>query len=474
MNKEKFRLYRFRSIKSLFEYKELEDEYIYFASREELNDPMEGFINFYWKGDTVVWENLLKHYIYCLAFLINTYEILGADFDFGKENFPIFVDDTKFQNMPFGDLLNEIVNAFFDDQDVKDLLEFIKVYDRKVKKDELLFYLSYINQIAFSYVTKVFSKRYGSFSIPKKESTGLFKKLIEQKNAFEIEQGVDKIKTFFDIVMPVIRKEIDFMRLSFKQEYEGKLNSTEFKAKNFFLLDFPAYYVDRLQELAFPNLYYSCFMSSYEDVANWGHYADSNKGCCLIFEPKFEYENPIMTFHSKIEKKSLTIVENFVKVNYSKKIPEIDFFSNLGNIRLPINSIDNCWYKNRNKEFSKTHRMPKSEQSLNRWRRQYNNLLLKMATTKLPAWKNEREYRIFLQDGLECCSDKASRKLCYDFNTLKGIAFGVNTSEADKLKVINLITEKCKNKNRTDFKFYQAEINIKTGKIELSDLNIPL
>ena len=51
-------LYRFRSITSLFEnYQELENQSVYFASPEELNDPMERFRIYFWQGDEIVWRS---------------------------------------------------------------------------------------------------------------------------------------------------------------------------------------------------------------------------------------------------------------------------------------------------------------------------------------------------------------------------------------------------------------------------------
>ena len=60
--------FRFRSIEQLLgdKYQELERLTIYFASPEELNDPMEGFRDIVWSGDKIVWTNLFKHYVHCL------------------------------------------------------------------------------------------------------------------------------------------------------------------------------------------------------------------------------------------------------------------------------------------------------------------------------------------------------------------------------------------------------------------------
>ena len=59
--------YRFRSIDSLLgKHQELEEQTIYFASPEELNDPMEGLRDIVWNGDKIVWTHFFKHYIFCL------------------------------------------------------------------------------------------------------------------------------------------------------------------------------------------------------------------------------------------------------------------------------------------------------------------------------------------------------------------------------------------------------------------------
>lgn len=56
------KLYRFRSDPE-FTLDELEKNYFYFSLPNELNDPMEGFINLYWEGDKILWKNFLKHYL---------------------------------------------------------------------------------------------------------------------------------------------------------------------------------------------------------------------------------------------------------------------------------------------------------------------------------------------------------------------------------------------------------------------------
>jgi len=57
-------VYRFRSTDALLgAHRELENQEIYFSPPQVLNDPMEGFKDVVWRGDQIVWANLVKHYL---------------------------------------------------------------------------------------------------------------------------------------------------------------------------------------------------------------------------------------------------------------------------------------------------------------------------------------------------------------------------------------------------------------------------
>jgi hypothetical protein len=61
-------LYRFRSIHaSLDGFHELQNQEIYFSPPAQLNDPLEGLMDVFWRGDVIVWTNLLRHYLLCLV-----------------------------------------------------------------------------------------------------------------------------------------------------------------------------------------------------------------------------------------------------------------------------------------------------------------------------------------------------------------------------------------------------------------------
>ena len=84
-------LYRFRSMDKLLGkcFQELENQSIFFASPETLNDPMEGFQDIVWVGDRVVWANLLKHYIHCLFWACIHAPIFGDELRLEADHIPI-------------------------------------------------------------------------------------------------------------------------------------------------------------------------------------------------------------------------------------------------------------------------------------------------------------------------------------------------------------------------------------------------
>lgn len=60
-------LYRFRDIDHLIgKYEELKKQEIYFASQNELNDPLEGMFQIVWDGDNIAWRGLINNYLLCL------------------------------------------------------------------------------------------------------------------------------------------------------------------------------------------------------------------------------------------------------------------------------------------------------------------------------------------------------------------------------------------------------------------------
>ena len=83
-----------------------------------------------------------------------------------------------------------------------------------------------------------------------------------------------------------------------------------------------------------------------------------------------------------------------------------------------------------------------------------------------------KKSRMILTNSLFDLSDKIRRTLTYDFNSLKGIIFGISTSNTDKLKIIEIIKIKCQENNRRNFEFFQAYYDHATGRIQKRNLHL--
>ena len=77
------KLYHYRSIENAI--LELKNGTFHFSTREELNDPLEGYLKIYWQGDKIAWEGLLKNYVCSVDNAIMLY-LVQADLDMLREN----------------------------------------------------------------------------------------------------------------------------------------------------------------------------------------------------------------------------------------------------------------------------------------------------------------------------------------------------------------------------------------------------
>ncbi len=81
-------IYRFRSTDALLgDRAELEKQEIYFAPPKQLNDPLEGYKDLFWKGDLITWKNYLRHYVLCLMQAILLTLENGADYQITEDTF---------------------------------------------------------------------------------------------------------------------------------------------------------------------------------------------------------------------------------------------------------------------------------------------------------------------------------------------------------------------------------------------------
>ncbi|MCG8338674.1 MAG: DUF2971 domain-containing protein, partial [Proteobacteria bacterium] len=121
-------LYRFRPTDKLLgeKYQELERQQIYFATPEELNDPMEGFREYFWRGDEIIWKNFFRHYLLCLEHVSSLFVIGGEEhFVLCENDINVFKSINDFPTDMYRQLYLDLCLMFFDQAIVKDIIKLL-------------------------------------------------------------------------------------------------------------------------------------------------------------------------------------------------------------------------------------------------------------------------------------------------------------------------------------------------------------
>ncbi|WP_444893460.1 hypothetical protein ACJJIE_02685 [Microbulbifer sp. TRSA001] len=465
------KIYRFRPIENLLEkHKELENQSIFFAPPESLNDPMEGFQDIYWSGDSIIWKNFFRHYLLCLDRACSLRLISNGKPPSSRESIPVFIGKEDLLTPQYKKLFEEISSAFFRDKQASNLLEAILQRSTPIRRDELSFYLRSIHTLALDSIYNTYEKH----------------KLIAQRKG---NIGSEHVKSIVDIAfIENLERELThgtyngeaekmFSKLKNQQSqtslmyrYNGIMDDDE--SKNLLAIDFPDEYISRIEKLVFPEWYTACFMSECTNSSIWGSYANNHTGACLIFNTEEENECSYLRLTCKSgmnanSKPSYGLTRfNFFSIDYTEGFGEIDFFRMLG--RLPIPKLNSTWYSLDGKMSSCADDMATSE---DKWRKEYWDRFYRSITKKTEDWKFENEHRLILS-GQSDYSSKEDRTLKYEFKSLKGIIFGIKTPIERKIEVIRIIEKKCKENNRNDFKFYQAHYCPTKGNITHTELSL--
>ena len=150
--------YRFRSLKSLFDYKELETQTIYFASHQELNDPMEDYKELLFIGNKVIWESLFRHYFMCLEHVSQLLLLCGEEHcKIDIDSIPVFKSYDDFPTSIYKEHFQDIEKKFLDQCTL--FIKKITTRTTPIRKDELVFYLDTVHNLAIAIIYKSFQQR---------------------------------------------------------------------------------------------------------------------------------------------------------------------------------------------------------------------------------------------------------------------------------------------------------------------------
>ena len=472
--------FRFRSIDALLgKRQELGEQTIYFASPEELNDPMEGLRDIVWNGDKIVWTNFFKHYIFCLNRSYLLLNITKNPRKLDVTDLPILEGWNQITIPIEKDLFDDIWYRFYNLPYIQEIIEALANTSRKIRYREIVCHLrglqitTLLDEIRQSYINHGFISESPFFQAPEEQhKTVAMELLLNAIKHAKNEQALDDSYQALEEMLDNLRIYVQYQNRTIPSEMSGNINRDVI-----LLFDFPKVYVEQLDKLLWSRWYTACFTGSYHNSSVWTKYADGHKGACLIFETIENDHLNNLKLHHKTNNSSIALP--FRKVNYADEPGAIDFFRTI--CRTTVSTLMELWYTDENGNTSECAAHIGSDHSEAAWREDYRNNFLRDVTFKTRDWEYEQEYRLILEDTLSQHNEKDDRKLSYDFNSLKGIIFGMRTSTEDKLKIIEIIDKKNQTdfkqiidkKNQTDFEYFQAYYSPKGGDIRARRIWLP-
>lgn len=469
-------IYRFRPIKSLLGFKELQNQSIYFAPPSDLNDPLEDYKDIFWEGDEILWRNLFKNYLLCLQHCYFLIRLGGEETPLTTEDIPVF---TSIENLPtemYKTKMKNLLKLFFDKRQIQILIKGLSSRG-KVRRNELLMYLESIHFFCIQIIQLNDETLMQSEKNKVNIDTLLNGKMFEE-NYFELFKSLkDELKNsnlsesvFFDVA----NHSASQMKLL------AVLNSGDIgKNRDFYLTSFPKKYLNQLEKLMFWPWYTSCFTKNPDNSSMWGYYTEGHKGVCLKFKTTFQHGkrgiflNTVTSYSSSKNDPEVAkhYGERFYElhdINYEAKVKSVDFFKTIG--RLPYSTLISQWYCDENNQQSPL--VTDVLQGQETWRKKYWETFYANIPIKTKEWRHEEESRLIHIDSLANEITKDDRVLNYDFNDLEGLIFGINSSDEDKISIIKIVHEICMERNRLDFKFYQATYDNDGGKIQINELSL--
>ena len=439
------KLYHYRSIDNAI--KEIENRTFRYSDRLEVNDPLEGYIRVYWKGDRIAWEGLFRNYICSLWQCIAFYH-MGIEYEEIEAN-AVIIDIHHFDNVPMGEIFKVISTRFIENDYIQKIMKYLDEKQISCSAKSLRMLLRLLHEIAFSIcINKM--KEEKLINDNQNEYVLATEKVLEELINAETEQmSVEQMKVMFESAAIIVEDMIESIFLMKGCE----TNTYSAQSQNWMKvrLDFPSVYVSKLQEIIYPKAYFVCFSSDNTNSAMWGNYADNHTGVCLIYQTRNVNGKETLSVKSKVvygNEKSFLFRDDEVKaVTYNHMAIQRNFFESLG--RLTYLQIESWLVSGDEKKSELLERYLEED-----WRNKYWVDYDEKYCMKLPAWKHEKEYRLLITDSFYEYTPE-DRFIKYNQEQLVGVIFGIKTSECDKFRIINAL--KKSDRNLDDFEFYQAE-----------------
>lgn len=465
--------YRFRATSALLgERQELARQEIYFASKDELNDPLEGYTNVAWQGDAILWRNLLRHYLLLLSEMVTRAAVLGEEFDDAKLGELAFMADEDLPDAPIRRIYAEICDRFFQHRISNDWVEGLTSRNAILTREELAGYLRILHFHALNTVLRAYQDEGLPTFLGQLDFSEKYLSMAEQLGAWlQIQEEGQEKREILHYVMENTHLQMDLI-----SDFTTPIGP-EKRGWVFLLKDFPAAYVRAIEGTLYPEWRTACFVTDPTHASMWGVYADGQKGVCLALRSHSESEGqPTLRLHGAfgqsagsqgVEPCFANAALAFVPVRYENVYPPTDFFRSLG--RLSRSKLEKFWYSDASGARSPRILDIIAEDAA--WRDGYWAQAGKIVSTKLPQWEHEGEHRLVAQGHRKTVKERLFR---YRLEDLDGVIFGMKTSRSDKHDIIRTLAASAARQGvaADTIRFSQAEFSRTQGRIVIQTLSL--
>lgn len=467
-------LFRFRSPRALLDddfenggFQELERQTIYFAKPENLNDPMEGLSDTFWKGDKVLWGNLFRNYALSLVWYAGKW-LLSDSEEVSRASVDAWLTEDDLPSDAFRTLCREFSSSLCLEIESDGLSVILERSSIPLRRERLVYLLFLIHQTSLFLLFRALKKHgLANFQLlDKKPSIDHLKKILEswedQDNS-PSRAGITN-EDMLEITSSISNKMRHQLDLSMLSRFEdvGKMN------KLLVLMSrFPEMYVDALgRDLHFTPWRVACFSQKCVNASMWGTYGHEHRGAALVFRPEQREQGSFIRITGVTGSGAAGQNIEVRSVKYIKRPPPVDGFLQIG--RLPMKKLTYGWMTSHTGEISP--RLAEITTDEESWRKKHWATAFERATWKHPDWQHEAESRLIVTSALS--DDPAPEPLTYSFSQLEGIVFGMRMSADDKLRIVKIIERKCRAEKRSDFRFFQAYYSSSKGEMDISELGL--
>lgn len=268
-------LYRYRTYENAV--REIQKQTIYFADRNETNDPdMEGMLHIYWQGDGIAWRGLFKNYVCSLQLALFRF-LVDPQRDQIEDPLAL-VDVNCFDDVPLGKRFEKASTQFLAVPEVQNLINVLEENNIAMSANDLIFVLRMLHAKGICICANAL----------KEQMPGEMYSLLSRLGALMDHDFYEKMIKY---VLSKNDEERNNLSNAMNQWHDDQIRSLITKIKDegkknllHLIWDFPSSYIKDLEEFIHPKAYVNCFTTNDTDSSMWGNYADNFNGVCMIYE----------------------------------------------------------------------------------------------------------------------------------------------------------------------------------------------